>query len=361
MRTLTNRHLNRALLERQMLLRRRRMRPLEAVRRLVALQAQVPRDPYVALWSRLEGFEASTLSDLIEERRAVRMSFLRATLHLVTADDARRLRPVIAPVLERSFRSGSPFGRQLAGVDLDEVTEAGRASLDERPRTRVELSRVLAARWPDLDAAALAYACTYLLPLVQATPRGLWRRSGRSAFTTVDAWLGAVAVPPARPQELVLRYLAAFGPATPADVRAWSGIAGTAEIVADLRSQLRMFRDESGRELVDVPRAPFPDPDTPAPVRFLPEYDNVLLGHADRTRVVSPDTKLWTEVGWGTVLVDGFTAARWRATTKDAPRLRVELYRRFGATDRADVEAEGHRSLRFLTDGASGTVELTQP
>jgi hypothetical protein len=345
-----------------MLLRQRRMRPLEAVRRLVGMQAQVPRDPYVALWSRLEPFSATVLSEDIAERRAVRMPFLRATLHLVTAEDALALRPVLAPVLDRSFRSGSPFGRQLEGVDLDRITASGRALMEEAPRTRSELMPLLAERWPDRDAAALAYACTYLLPLVQVTPRGLWRRSGRSAFATLDSWLGSPLATSAEPDDLVQRYLAAFGPATPADLRAWSGLPGAAEILDRLRPALRTMRDEQRRELFDVPRAPLPDPDMPAPVRFLAEYDNVLLAHEDRSRVVSPETKLWTEVGWGTVLVDGFTAARWRATTKGDPRLRIEPFRRLPRRERDDVEVEGRRLLSFLSDGGDdGAVELVQP
>ena len=359
-RTLTRRAQNRALLARQMLLARRRMAPLEAVGRLVGMQAQVPRDPYVGLWSRLEPFAAETLSADIEERRAVRTSFVRATLHLVTAEDALALRPVIAPVLERSFESGSPFGRQLAGIDLDEVTSYGRALLEEAPRTRSELVPLLSERWPDRDPAALAYACTYLLPLVQVTPRGLWNTSGRSAFTTMESWLGARPRRSASPHDLVLRYLAAFGPAGPADVRTWSGLPGAGEILDGLRPRLRTVRDESGRELFDAPRAPLPDPDMPAPVTFLPEYDNVLLAHDDRGRIVSPETRLFADVGWGTVLVDGFTAARWRAATKER-RLRIEPFRRLARAERADVEVEGARLLRFLTGDDLGTVELVQP
>jgi winged helix DNA-binding protein len=342
-----------------MLLRRRRMKPIEAVRQLVGMQAQVPRDPYVALWSRVEPFRAPALSEDIDERHAVRMPFLRATLHLVEAGDALRLRPVIAPVLERAFRNGSPFGRQLGGIDVAEVAAFGRALMEELPRTRSELMPALSERWPDRDPSALAYACTYLLPLVQVTPRGLWNRSGRSAFTTLESWLGSPPATEAGPDDLVRRYLAAFGPATPADLRAWSGLPAAAEILDRMRPELRTFRDDRGRELFDVPRAPLPDADTPAPVRFLPEYDNVLLAHDDRSRIVSPGTKLWTAVGWGTVLVDGFTAARWKATTKGPLSVRIESFHRLTRTERDDVEAEAARLLGFLTDGGEGgAVEL---
>jgi hypothetical protein len=343
-----------------MLLRRRRLGALDAVRRLVALQAQVPRDPYVGLWSRLAPFEPRYLAEPIADRRAVRMPLLRATLHLVTADDALVLRPAVQPVLHRGLYSGSPFGRQLEGMNVDEVLTYGRTLLEERPRTRAELTPLLAERWPDRDAASLAYACTYLLPLVQVTPRGLWKTSGRSAFTTVASWLGEPIADVAEPDEMVRRYLAAFGPAGPADVRAWSGLPGTAEILERMRPQLRTFRDDDGRELFDVRRAPIPDADTPAPVRFLPEYDNVLLAHDDRSRIVSPDTTLWTGVGWATVLIDGFTAARWKASlTEGDARLRVEPFRTLRPRERDELEAEGLRLLGFLTDGEpGGSVEL---
>jgi hypothetical protein len=349
--------LNRALLARHTLLERRRLGPLATIERLVGLQAQVPRDPYVALWSRLDGFEAAILSTAIEERRAVRMPLFRATLHLVTREDALQLRPVVRPVLDRGFYSGSPFGRNLDGLDVTAVLTEGRRLLEEAPRTRAELQPLLAERFPDHDAPSLAYACTYLLPTVQVTPRGLWRRSGRSAFTTLESWVGAPMAAGEAPDDLVMRYLRVFGPAAPADLRAWSGLPGAAEIIERLRPGPRTFRDEHGRELVDAPRAPLPDPETPAPVRFLPEYDNVVLGHDDRSRIVSADTKLWTEVGWGHVLVDGFTAARWRAFL-DEGRLRIEPFRRLARAERADVEAEAHRLLTFLGDGSAGQVEL---
>jgi hypothetical protein len=160
---------------------------------------------------------------------------------------------------------------------------------------------------------------------------------------------------------MVLRNLAAFGPATPADVRTWSGLAGAAEILDRLGSQLRVMKDEDGRVLFDVPRAPLPSEDVAAPVRFLPQYDNAVLSHADRTRIVTPETRSWTEVGWGLVLVDGFTAARWRAVSeKDGTMLRLEPFRRLTKTERNDVEQEASGLVDLLTDGMGGTVEVTR-
>jgi DNA glycosylase AlkZ-like len=349
---LGRRALNRALLERQLLLRRRRIAVPDAVKRLVGLQAQVPRDPYVALWSRLDRFRPEALAEPIAERRAVRMGLLRATLHLVTDRDALGLRPILEPVMQRTLYGQSPFGRALDGLDVDELKAFATRLLVELPRTRAELIPFLAERWPDHDAAHLSYAAMYLLPLVQVTPRGVWGLTGRSAFTTVEHWLGRPLDAETAPEEMVLRYLAAFGPATPGDARSWSGLTGMREVLERLRPRLRTFRDERGRELFDVRGAPLPDPDTPAPVRFLPEYDNVQLGHDDRSRIVAPGLKGWTDVGWGSVLVDGFGAARWKAELDgERATLWVEPFSKITRTDRAEICEEGERLVAFLAPG----------
>jgi Winged helix DNA-binding domain len=349
---LSSRALNRALLERQMLLRRRRMPVLEAVERLVALQAQVPRDPYVALWSRLDRFRPEALSEALADRRAVRLTLLRGTLHLATAGDALALRPVFQPIIERVLFGSSPLRRAVESVDLDELLAFFRDLLETEPRTRAELVRAAADRWPGVDADSLGYAM-YLLPTVQVTPRGLWGRSGRSAFTTLERWLGRPGGPASDPGEVIFRYLAVFGPATAADVRAWSGLAGIPEVLEGLAPRLRTFRDEPGRELFDVPDGPLPDPDRPAPVRFLPEYDNILLGHDDRSRIVPEGVPRWTDVGWGGVLVDGLGAARWQAeATKTRAILRVEPFVRLRRADREAVSAEGARLLELVAPEA---------
>lgn len=357
-RVVTKRALNRALLERQLLLRRRRMSALDAVERLVALQSQVPRDPYVALWSRVEAFRAETLSASLEERRAVRMTLLRGTLHLVTARDAIGLRALVQPGIEGVIYGSSPLRKAVGSVDMDELFAALRTWLEEQPRKRSELVKEIAARWPNADADSLGYAM-YALPTVQVTPRGLWRRSGGSAFTTTEAWLGASPDPAADVGTLVLRYLAAFGPATPADFLYWSGVPGPGEIFERLRPRLRTVRDEDGRELFDVPRAPLPDPDLPAPVRFLPEYDNVTIGHKDRTRIVPEGIPRFTEVGWGSVLADGTVSARWRLVeTKSGATLRIEPFRRLTREERADSRVEAERLAAFLAPERDVRVAL---
>lgn len=335
-----------------MLLRRRRVPVLEAIERLVGMQAQEPRDPYVALWSRLDRFRPEALAEPIADRLAVRMTLLRGTLHLVTARDALALRPLIQPIIERTVFGSSPLRTAVQTVELHELLAMFEQLLEEKPRTRAELVKAVAERWPDLDASSLGYAM-YLLPTVQVTPRGIWGQTGRSAFTTVQHWLGRPIETADEPDEMLLRYLAAFGPSAVADVQTWSGLTGVRAVIERLRPKLRTFRDERGRELFDVPGAPLPDPDTPAPARFLPEYDNVLLGHKDRSRMVAIPVRLWTEVGWGSVLVDGFGSARWKVEReKDKAVLRIEPFRKLSRAEKAEASEEGEDLLSFLAGDA---------
>ena len=358
-RVLDARALNRALLERQMLLRRSNVKTAEAIERLVGLQAQIPADPYIALWSRIDGFVTDDLATLIANREAVRMTLYRATIHLVTARDALALRPILQPALARLFQSASPFGRQLKGVDLERLLALGRALVDERPRTSAELRPLLQKRWPKRDKEALSAAIGYLVPLVQVPPRGIWGASGQPRRTTLEAWLGRPLQKDLSPDAMILRYLAAFGPATAADARTWSGMSGLSEVFDRLRPRLRTFRDENGRELFDVPDGPLPDPETPAPPRFLPVYDNAVLSHADRTRIVRARDRKRTGymegVSFGSVLVDGFVGATW--TIKREPKksmLRIVALARLSKRDRAGVEEEGSRLLAFLAGPTTG-------
>jgi len=342
------RALNRALLERQMLLRRRRVPALEAIERLVGLQSQVPRDPYVALWSRLDRFRPAALAEPMADRRALRMTLLRGTLHTVTAADAVALRAAIQPVVERTLRSQAAFRTATDGIDLEKLLDAFTRSLDEAPHTRAQLAEAVADRYPGRDPTMLSLAM-YLIPTVQVTPRGIWGRTGPSAFTTVGSWLGRPVDDATDMDAFLLRYLAAFGPSTVADAQSWSGIPRLKPAFEALRPRVRTLRDERGRELFDVPDGPYPDPKTPAPVRFLPEYDNVGLGHKDRSRIIPDGVVQWTEVGWGGVLVDGFAAARWRLWTEGGDAiLRVEPFGKLRRDDRAAVSEEGERLAAFL-------------
>ncbi len=262
---LSRRALNRATLARQLLLRRATLRPLAAVQRLVGLQAQVPRDPYTALWSRLDGFRPESLSTLLAGREVVRVGVMRGTIHLVTADDCLLLRPLLQPVFEGQLWRHRDHAPKLRGLELEPVVAFGRSLLDEGPRTGTQLRTLFAERFPDVDAAALLYACQMRLALVQPPPRGLWRRRAQVAWTTAEAWLGRPLDPSPSLEEVVLRYLAAFGPAAVADAATWSRLTGLREVFERLRPRLLTFRDERGRELFDlpmprVPIRPRPDP-----------------------------------------------------------------------------------------------------
>jgi hypothetical protein len=361
---LSTRALNRALLERQLLLRRARATAADTIERLVGMQAQVPTDPYVGLWSRLEGFAPAELERLVRERQAVRGPLMRTTLHLTTARDFLALRPVMQPVLERGFMTGSPFGRQLTGMDLDAVLAYGRELIEERPRTTAELARLLQERWPDRDAASLAHAVRYLVPLIQVPPRGLWATSSQATWATAESWLGQPLPADPSPEAVVLRYLAAFGPASVMDVQAWSWLTRLRPVLEGLRPRLRTFRNEAGTELFDLPDAPRPDSATPAPVRFLPQFDNLILSHADRTRVVRDDVRRRLLVDanqtFGTVLVDGFVAATWRLSrAKGSPAtLRVMPLEPLRKADAAAVTAEGVQLLTLLAPLGDGTVQV---
>jgi winged helix DNA-binding protein len=351
-RVLDRRALNRALLDRHLLLRRRRVAVPDALERLVGLQSQVPRDPYVALWSRLDRFRPSALAEPMADRRALRMTLLRGTLHTVTDRDALALYPAVRPAIDRVQHLSSPLRSAIGSVDRDELVSAIRTLLEERPRTRADLAKALAQRWPERDASSLAFAM-YLVPIVQVTPRGIWGQSGSPAFTTLEAWLGRPVDGADDAGALLLRYLATFGPATVADAQAWSGLQGLRAAFEALRPRLRTFRDERGRELFDVQGGALPDPGVPAPVRFLPEYDNVALGHKDRTRIIPEGVVQWTEVGWGGVLVDGFATARWRLRTEGGrATLRIEPFGRLRREDRAAVSEEGERLAAFLAPEA---------
>lgn len=332
-----------------------------ALEHLVGMQAQLPNGPYVGLWSRLEDFRHEELSALVAERAAVRASLMRATIHLVTAGDCVVLRPVLQPVLERDVYPNATFGgARLAGLDMDAVLAAGRELVAERPLTNAQLRDALAPRWPDRDPAALAYAVRNLLPMVHVPPRGIWQRSGPIALTTVETWLGRPVADDAAPDAMLLRYLAAYGPSSVADAQAWSRLTALRDAFDRLRPELVVVHDERGRELFDLPDAPRPDPETPAPPRFLPEYDNVLLAHDDRTRFVDDALRRGISadgIGLGTVLVDGRVGATW-SVRRDKARAILSIWPRVPTSD-ADREAmagEGRRLLDFLAADATERV-----
>jgi len=334
------------------LLERVRRPVADALEHLVGLQAQVPRVPHLALWDRLAGYDTAELDGLMTSRAVVRTQLMRTTIHTVTTADALALRPLLQPVLDRTF-SGTAWGQRLRGQDLGAVVAEAAELLAGHPMGRAELQRELADRHPGLDAEAVAFGVSYWVPWVQPPPRGLWTSSGAAVMTTVDAWLGGAAVPPISPEALVVRYLGAFGPASVRDVQAWCGLTRLREVVDGLGHRLRRFRTGEGAELVDVPDAPVPHPDTPAPVRFLAEYDNVVLSHADRSRVVADADHVLLRGGpdgWsGTVLVDGLLRATWAARRSvDATVLTVRPSEPLTTREQAEVVEEGGRLLDLL-------------
>jgi len=367
--TLNLRALNRALLARQMLLC---PAPLPAgpgraeavigmVEHLAGLQAQAPFPPYFGLWSRLAGFRPADLAELLVSRRVVRIALMRSTIHLVSDRDCLTFRPLVQPVLHRSLPA--IFGKQFAGLDATALAEAGRALVDAEPRTFSELGGLLAQDWPGHAPTALARGVRALVPLIQVPPRAVWGAAGQARHTSAEAWLGRPLDPSPSADVLVTRYLAAFGPATAADVQAWSGLTRLGEVVDRLRPGLRSFRDERGRELFDLPDAPRPGPDTPAPVRLVAEFDNLILSHADRARVVSDDNRLrlYTRNGIfpGTVLRDGFVAGMWRLTrSRRAAAVTVELFGSVPSRDRDAVGDEAQRLLAFAADGDSHEIRF---
>ncbi|WP_217164119.1 winged helix DNA-binding domain-containing protein [Streptomyces sp. AC512_CC834] len=343
---LGTRALNRATLARQLLLRRAAMSAEDAVAHLVGLQAQNVKPPYYALAARLDGFTPGDLSEPMADRRVARLVTMRSTIHTHTADDCLTLRPLVQAARDRELGS---FRKGLAGVDLDRLTSLARELVEAEPRTLGRLREALLAEWPDADPLALSVAARCRLPLVQVTPRGLWGRSGQVTLTTAEHWFDRPTRPAQDPDDTVLRYLAAFGPASVKDMQTWAGLTRLRDAFERLRPRLVTFRDPNGTELFDLPDAPRPDPDTPAPPRFLPEFDNLLLSHADRTRVVPPEHKgrTWRKnQAYRVLLVDGFVAGLWKL--EDDAALVVELFGRLPGKDRDEIVAEGERMLATM-------------
>ncbi|MET8307228.1 winged helix DNA-binding domain-containing protein [Micromonospora sp. NPDC005173] len=364
MTVLGTRALNRATLARQFLLDRADLPVLDAVAHLGGLQAQEPQEPFVGLWSRLRAFDPAVLSDLLTQRRVVRTHLMRRTVHLLTADDTVAWRARHDAMLRQ--RVLGAYRAELDGVDLDELAAAAQAVMaDDEPRSMTEIARALAERWPTPGPRALGeMVVAALVPMVQLPPRGLWRTRAGVRNVPLSSWLGREIDPPAAEgsdpvgQMLVRRYLAAFGPAATADLRAWCGLAGLPTAVAAMREELVTFRDERGRQLIDLPDAPRPDPDTPAPVRFLPAFDNAILGYHDRSRIVDDAHRGLSVAGERAVLVDGRVAATWSV---EASTVIVTPLGRLSRADRTEVAEQGRALASFLSDQESSQARVAPP
>ncbi len=346
MTVLSQRVLNRTLLARQHLARRATIPPLAAIEHLVAVQAQEPNSPYIGLWTRLADFHRDALTDLLYARQVVRSSVLRGTQHMATGTDFRWLRPLVQPTLERARQAA--WGRETAGVDLAELTAAARELLAGATLTRPQLGRLLADRWPGVDPTVLAWSVQTLVPVVHPPPNGTWNTGGATPFVLAEEWLGAPLDPRPDPGRLIRRYLAAFGPATVRDIQVWCGLTRLREVVEG--AGLREYRDGGGAVLYDVPDGELAA-DGPAPVRFLPDFDNVLVGHADRTRLMTDEHRKRIITGSQvrpTLLVDGVAAGLWGLRrTDDTVVLRVEAFGTLSAAQASAVAAEGALLLGF--------------
>ncbi len=338
--TLSRRALNRATLERQLLLRRAKLSALAAVEHLAGLQAQAPFPPYYALWARLHGFRQADLAALLESRQVVRIALMRGTVHLVTAADALAWRPVVQVLYERDLKTNTQHAAPLAGLDHAEVATAARELLARSALSSTALGAELARRW-DVPAASLTHLARARLPLVQTPPRAIWGKAGQTTYACLEEWVGSPLSPPS-PASLIARYLRAFGPASVADVQAWAGITRLGEAAASM--DLRRYRDPDGRELLDLPELTVPDPDVPAPPRLLGPFDQTILSYADRTRVISDDyrKRVITQNGLvkGTLLVGGFVRGFWEIkTAKKAAVVELTPFEKLPKRDLAALES----------------------
>jgi hypothetical protein len=349
---LTLRALNRAVLARQMLLRREKVKVVSAVERLGGLQAQVARPPFVGLWTRVEGFTREDLIRAIDTRAIVRATLMRATLHLMTRKDFLALRASLQPMLSRGMEA--VLRERTKGVDIARLVPAARAYFEEEPRTFNELRDHLGQQFPGLDERAMGYMVRTHLPLVQTPAAGqAWAYPSIADFAVAESWLDDTLAEDARPHGLILRYLGAFGPASVRDFEGWSALRDAAPAFEELRPKLRTFRDERKRELFDLPNAPRPDEDEEAPVRLLPEFDNLLLAYADRRRIAADEHKPFlcskNLLIPGTVLVDGTIAATWKVESKKrTARLVVTPLVALSKKARTPIAEEGERMLRFM-------------
>jgi winged helix DNA-binding protein len=361
--TLTRRRLNRATLARQLLLARERVSTVEAVERLCGMQAQEAKPPFVGLWTRVDGFRREDLHAALHERAVVRAMAMRATLHLMSAEDYRAHRNALQPVMTQAMRV---LRERADGLDLEKLLPVARTLLGQQPRTFAELRALLQEEFPNVNERALGYAVRTQLPLVMVPTKDRWAFPSVADFTLAETWLDAPVSDDAAPDALVLRYLAAFGPATAADVQTWSGLTGVGRVLKALRPRLRVFQDERGRELFDLPAAPRPDEDVAAPPRFLPEFDNLVLSHADRTRVLADEHRglvvtknLRVRAAF---LVDGFVGGTWDVNrTRKAATLRLAPFHALPHRAVSELAEEGEALLRFAEpDAETFAVEVIE-
>jgi hypothetical protein len=348
--------LNRALLARQMLISRRTASVSQVLEHLVGLQAQEASPPFVGLWTRIEGFRRDDLTGPLRDRAVVRATLLRGTLHLVSAEDYLAFRSTFQPMFDATLKS--ILRDRTRGLDVDAVVEAGRRLFSEGPQTFTTLRKALTDLFPGGDERAMGYTVRMRVPLVSTPDGSKWGFAADPEFVDAATWLGRSPVAESRHEELIHRYLAAFGPAAAVDVQAWSGLGGAREVLDGLRPRLRTFRDERKRELFDLPDAPRPPADTPVPVRFLPGFDNAILGHHDRSRIIADEhrPKVTTKnlQVLPTFLVDGFVAGTWKISGAGAKaKLTLSPFAPLMAAVKAKLTEEAKELLSFVEPDAS--------
>lgn len=359
---ISDRALNRATLARQCLLARESASAFDMIERLVGLQGQAHNAPYVGLWSRLDNFRIADLETLLLARKVVRATLMRVTLHVATADDFLAIRPLIDPVAWRGFRTNHL--KPLKGADVDELLAASRRLLDAEDLAPMALGERLKERWPEVGAVELSMAARFLLPVVHVPPAGLFGATKAPALATASRWLGRGPGKPIAVDALVLRYLKAFGPASGNDFNTWSGLTGGAAATERLRSQLVSFTAADGRELFDLPDAPRPDEDTPAPARLLPDYDSAVFGYADRSRILAPGVQkgLWRANGFRPPFtVDGFVRGSWKlAIGEEVAKLEFTAFGPLRRKDEADLMREAKALFKAVAPGRKAEIVFLQ-
>lgn len=358
---LSLRQINRATLARQMLLERSGVGAASAISQLVSLQAQIPKPPFIGLWTRLEAFEKDQLLAALRDRSVVRApAMMRHTVHVMASEDFLRFRTTIQPALTRGFTSITR--NRIEGIDMDALLAEMRKKLADGVITTGEMLELAEQFEPEGDHSALRYGLRTFIPLVNIPDDSAWGFGRTVSFADPTEFLGEAPDPAEHVRELIKRYLAAFGPASPADAQAWSGLAGLKPTFESMRSELLSFKTEESKEIFDLPDAPRPASDIPAPVRFLPDYDNLVVSHADRRRVMSeehrPRVSLKAARVRATFTLDGFVAGTWRVEKKGKrSTLVVEPFAKLAKRDRKLLEDEGERLLAFIAeDEASGVV-----
>ena len=356
-RVLTLRELNRATLARQLLLARTTLAPGAAIKQLAGLQSQLPNPPYIGLWSRVHAFQRDGLTRLLEQKQVVRTSMMRRTLHLTTAEDYLRFRPALRSLHTRDLS---------AGLDMQGISSLERARLvaelgayvQEQPRTNGDLRAKLAELVPN-GSERLLYRVRSYFSLIQVFPGGVWGVGSSPAYAEAEAWLGRSFVSESEGlRSLILSYLAAFGPASVKDLQTWSGLSRLQPAMNALRAELATFRDEQGRELFDVPGAPLPAADTPAPVRFLPDFDNLVLAHHDRRRIIADAYRPFVFPGHSmvlpTFLVDGFVRGVWKIErTPEKATLVIQPFEPLASATQKEIQEEGERLMHWVREKIS--------